>query len=78
MSLIEREKYIAGRRSSTLREIEATNTRGEARRRLLGLLWSRRSLAQIYYEDGARDTARIIEEVDIALIQAAIDALPTP
>lgn len=65
------QEYIARRQDSTLVDIEQCY---QDRQQLTELLAARRTLARIYAEDGAIQTAHTIETVDVALIEAALKA----
>lgn len=63
------KQYKKGRRSSTEADIEQCFGDKDQLTRLLS---SREGLARTYAEDGAVHTARLIETIDIALIQQAL------
>lgn len=62
-------QYREGRRSGT--EVDIQQCFGDLKQ-LKRLLRDREGLARIYAEDGAIQTARLIEEIDIGLIQETI------
>lgn len=69
MPLIDPTVYAENRRSSTVTQI--TEAKGDYNK-LKSMLENRRTLVRVYREDGARETARVIETVDIELIEAAL------
>ena len=67
--LIREDEYTARRRAATTSDIASAKG---SRKKLEGMLKKRRMLARVYAEDGAVSTAKIIETVDIALIESAL------
>jgi hypothetical protein len=72
MSLISREDYINNNRASTKTRIRECIAGADSYKQLQQFLKSEASLADVYEDDGARDTAAIIREVNIPLIQEAL------